>query len=112
MGRFNAIDAFLSKMTLKKLGLSPLNVAEVFIEHKQYDQAVKYLKQIQEFEYFDYKVEMLKSIEKYSDALEVILSEKNNYHMAEMVKEILDKRPDLRKKAQELNEKYKAGLSL
>ena len=37
-------------------------------------------------DYFDYKVEMLKYIEKYSDALEVLISDKDCENKAMLVK--------------------------
>ena len=53
-------------------------------------------------DYFDYKVEMLKYIEKYSDALEVIISDKDCENKAMLVNDILNRSPDLRKKVDEL----------
>ena len=46
-------------------------------------------------DYFDYKVEMLKYIEKYSDALEVIISDKDCENKAMLVNDILNRSPDL-----------------
>ena len=67
----------INKNKLKKLGLTPLNVAEIYMEYNNYDKAVEYVRQIFDNDYFDYKVDMLQYMEKYEDALEVIISDKN-----------------------------------
>ena len=59
------------------MGLSPLLVAELFMEYKEYDKAVEYIKQIKEGQFFNYKIDMLKHMEKYVDALEAIISDKD-----------------------------------
>ena len=105
-GKFNLIEETIAKYSLKKMGLSPLNIAELFFEFKEYDKAVEYIKQIKESQYYDYKIEMLKFMEKYSDALEVIISDSESDKMAFMINDILKKRPDLKKKAEELFRKY------
>lgn len=48
---------------LKKNNLSPVNFAELFIDLQQKDRAVDAIKKINDVDYFDYKVEMLKYIE-------------------------------------------------
>ena len=106
--KFNQIEEIIKKFTLKKLGLSPLNIAEIYFEFKEYDKAVEYIKQIREPQYYHYKIEMLKYMEKYVDALEVIISdsESDNDKIKFMLNDILNKRPDLRKKVEELSRKY------
>ena len=105
-GKFNLIEETIKKFTLKKMGLSPLNIAEIYFEFKEYDKAVEYIKQIKESQYYHYKIEMLKHMEKYVDALEVIISDSESDKMIFMLNDILNKRPDLRKKAEELCRKY------
>ena len=106
LGKFNLIEENIKKFTLKKMGLSPINIAEIYFEFKEYDKAVEYIKQIKESQYYHYKIEMLKYMEKYVDALEVIISDSESDKMIFMLNDILNKRPDLRTKADELCRKY------
>ena len=105
-GKFSVIENMIKQYTLKKMGLSPINIAELFFEFKEYDRAVEYIKQIKDSQYYEYKIEMLKYMEKYVDALEVIISDRETEKMIFMVNDILNKRPDLRIKADELYRKY------
>ena len=105
-GKMALIDETIKKYSLKKMGLSPLIVAELFMEYKDYDKAVEYIKQIKEGQFFNYKIDMLKHMEKYVDALEAIISDKDYDKNIFMINEILNKRPDLKQKANELFNKY------
>ena len=105
-GQFNLIEDAIKKYTLKKMGLSPLNVAEIYFEAKEYDKAVEYIKQIKDGQFYHYKIELLKYMDKYVDALEVIISDRESDKMAFMLNDILNKKPDLRPKAEELFRKY------
>ena len=105
-GKMALIDETIKKYTLKKMGLSPLLVAELFMEYKEYDKAVEYIKQIKEGQFFNYKIDMLKHMEKNVDALEAIISDKDYDKNIFMINEILNKRPDLKQKANELFNKY------
>ena len=111
-GQFDEIENLINRLTLKKLGLTPLNIAEIYMEYNRYDKAVEYIKQIFDNEYFDYKVDMLQYMEKYEDALEVIISDKNKdpEKMKQLTDEILTKRPDLKKKVEDLCLQYKVNL--
>ena len=73
---------------------------------------MEYIKQITDADYFDYKVDMLKYMEKYEDALEVIISDKNKdtERMKTLVESIEKKRPDLKKKVEDLCLQYKVNL--
>ena len=88
------------------MGLTPILVAELYMEYKEYDKSVEYIKQIREGQFLHYKIEMLKYMEKYSDALEVIISDKDYDKNIFMLNDILNKRPDLKQKANELFIKY------
>ena len=105
-GKMNLIEETIKKFTLKKMGLSPLLVAELYMEYKEYDKAVEYIKQIKDGQFFHYRIEMLKNMEKYADALEVIISDKDYDKNIFMLNDILNKRPDLKQKANELFVKY------
>jgi hypothetical protein len=111
-GKFDDIENLITKLTLKKLGLSPLNIAEIYLEYNKYDKAVEYIKQIVDADYFDYKIDMLQYMEKYDDALEAIISDKNKdaEKMKQLVDEIIIKRPDLKKRVEDLCLQYKVNL--
>lgn len=104
--KFNEIENIIKKYTLNKMGLTPIIIAELFFEFKQYDKAVEYIKQVKDSQYYDFKIEMLKHMEKYVDALEVIISDRDDDKKLFMVNDILNKKPDLRQKVEELYRKY------
>jgi hypothetical protein len=105
-GKINLIEETIKKYTLKKMGLSPIMVAELYMEYKEYDKAVEYIKEIKDGQFFHYKIEMLKYMEKYSDALECIISDKDCDRTDMLVNDILAKKPDLRTKADGLFAEY------
>ena len=111
-GKFEEIENIINKFTMKKLGVTAINMAEIYMEFNKYDKAVEYIKQINDVDYFDYKVDMMLFMEKYEDALEVIISDK--YKEPEKVKKLIDniekKRPDLKKKVEDLCLQYKVNL--
>ena len=91
-------------MFRKKANLTYLNFAEIFIELHEKERAADMIKRITEIDYFDYKIEMLKYIEKYADALDIVIKEKGieDDKKTMLIREILMKNPDLRTKANEL----------
>ena len=111
-GKFEEIENIINKFTMKKLGVTAINMAEIYMEFNKYDKAVEYIKQINDVDYFDYKIDMMLFMEKYEDALEVIISDK--YKEPEKVKKLIDniekKRPDLKKKVEDLCLQYKVNL--
>ena len=110
-GKIDMVTLMVKESSLKKLNLTPLNLAELYFDYKKYDLAAEYIKQINNSDYFDYKVDMLLCMEKYSDALEVIISSKNIDRIPEMVNDILKKNPDLNNYVKELCTKYKVNLN-
>ena len=86
-------------------------MAEFYFEFKNYKLATKYTKLITQNEYFEYKIEMLKYMEKYEDALEITISSKDMDKIPDIVNDILMKKPDLKNKVKELCTKYKVNLS-
>ena len=111
-GKFDEIENIINKFTLKKLGLSAINMAEIYMEYNKYDKAVEYIKQINDADYFDYKIDMMLFMEKYEDALEVIISDKYKEpdKIKKLVENIQKKRPDLKKKVEDLCLQYKVNL--
>ena len=104
------IDEILEKTPIKKLGLTPLNMAEIYYDYKIYDKATEYLLQVKEACYLFYVVDLLKSMGDYKNALEIIISNKD-YEMKEgQINEILKKDPNLKEYVEELLTKYKVSL--
>ena len=110
-GKILMVDKMIKESSLKKLNLTPLNMAELYFDYNQYDLAVEYIRQINNADYFDYKVEMLLYMEKYEDAIDIIISSKNMDRMPELINEVLMKKPSLKEKVKELCTKYKVNLS-
>ncbi|MCQ2818443.1 MAG: hypothetical protein MJ252_14340 [archaeon] len=112
MNQFEAIDTMFNKGDFKKFDLTHLNFAEIYIEYGRKDKAAEVLKKITDSDYFDYKVEQLKIMERFEDALEAIISDKNcdKEIKAQLVDEILSTHGDLKKKADEFCNKYKVQL--
>ena len=108
--REDAIEKQLQKTPIKKLGLTPLNMAEIYYDYKKYPKATEYLKQVKEKESLNYVVDLLKAMEKYYEALEVIISNKDNENMQLMVNDILKKKPHLKKDAEKLCDTYRVSL--
>ena len=107
------IDEILEKTPIKKLGLTPLNMAEIYYDYKIYDKASEYLLQVKESNYLFYVVDLLKNIgdyKYYKIALEIIISNKD-YEMKEgQINEILKKEPKLKEYVDELCLKYKINI--
>ena len=110
-GKIVLIEDIIKNSSLKKLSITPINMADFYFEFKNYDLATKYVKLITHQEYFDYKIEMLKYMEKYEDLLEVAISSKNLEKIPDIINDVLRKKPDLKNKVDELCKNYKINLS-
>lgn len=77
------------------------------MDYKLTDLAIENLKKINNEELFDYKISMLKYMEKNLEALEAIISNKSFDKKREYIEDILSKEPDLKYKVDELCVKYK-----
>lgn len=110
-GKIDMVDNLIKESSLKRLNLTPLNLAELYFDYKKYDLAVEYIKQINNYEYFDYKVDMLIYMEKYEVALETIISSKNMDKIPGFVNEILIKKPNLQDLVKKLCSNYKVNLN-
>ena len=114
-GEMNAvagIDALLKKVNNnpKKLSLTYLNLGEIYFKFNNYDRSAENIKLIADSCYLDYKIEMLKLMDKYDIALEVIIADKNATNKRNMINDILSRKPNLRQKSEELIIKYKVNL--
>ena len=105
-----AIESQLEKTSLRKLGLTPLNMGEIYYDYKNYDKAAEYLIQVKERENFPYIIELLRNMNKNEEALEIIISDKEMEQKEILVREIIKKDPNLRNVLNELCVKYKVSL--
>ena len=110
-GKIVLIEDIIKNSSLKKLSITPINMADFYFEFKNYDLATKYVKLITHQEYFDYKIEMLKYMEKYEDLLEVAISSKNLDKIPDIINDVLKRKPELQDKVDELCKNYKINLS-
>ena len=104
------VDEILERTPLKKLGLTPLNMAEIYYDYKIYDRASEYLMQVKEVNYLFYVVDLLKNMGENKKALEIVISNKD-FEMKEIqINEILKKDPTLKEYVDELCVKYKVNI--
>ena len=108
--RPDAIENQLQKTPLKKLGLTPINLAEVFYDYKYYDKAAYWLIQVKDPNYYPYVVDMFKHMKKYKEWLEFVIASKNNDNKVDMVNEVLAVSPGLERFVEEYCNKYKVSL--
>ena len=110
--RFIEMDLLAKKYNnnLKKLGLTNLNVAEIFFKFKRYDKAIEYLKNITEPAYLNHKINLLEYTENYELELEMIFADKKITNLGDLVNMILAKKPNLKNKVDELCERYKIKM--
>jgi tetratricopeptide (TPR) repeat protein len=104
------IDTILEKTPLKKLGLTPLNMGEIYYDYKFYNKATEYLIQVKESGNNNYVVTMLKNMGKNKEALDVIFSDKDNDNLPLLVNDILKVEPNLKGYVDELCSKNKISL--
>lgn len=111
MKNSNEIDSQLEKTSLKKLGLTPMNMGEIYFDYKMYDKATEFLMQVKDPQYSEYIIDLLKNMNKNSEALEVIISFKEIEQKERYINEIIQRDPDLKNYVNELCVKYKVNLS-
>ena len=71
---FNLI--YLTGIVKAKLDITPLIVAKILFNVKNYDKAIKYIKDVTELNDFDEKIKLLKKMSKYEEAIEIIMKDK------------------------------------
>ena len=102
--KYKEIDSVLKKNNnnLKKLNLTNLNLSEIFFKYDEYKRCEDNIKLINDTFYLGYKVDMLKVMDKYETALEIVISDKNNINQENLLNDILNRKPELKEKADEL----------
>ena len=110
MKKPEAIDSQIEKNSLKKLGLTPMNIGEIYYDYKMYDKATEYLMQVKDSGYSLYIIDLLKSMNKYKEALEVVFWDKTIEQKERLINEIIQKDPNLKNDVNELCVQYKVNL--
>ena len=106
------LNILSSNGTTVSEAITILNAVEIFYKFKGYNEAATYIKYLTDPFYFEYKIDMLRFMDKPEIALEVIISDKNVENLTDFVKEIIAKKPKLLRKAKELADKNKVILNL
>ena len=106
-----AIEAQLQKTSLKKLGINPVNLAEIFYEYKYYDQAAYWLIQEKNISYYNYIVDLFRNMKKYKEWLEYVVSNKNISDKTNSINEVLSVSPGTERYLEELCNKYKVNIN-
>ena len=104
--KFEKIDEIVKKTGYKKLDISPLGVAKILFNVKNYEGAVKYIKEVTESNEFEEKINLLKKMGKHKEALEIVMLDKKADKQI-YIEGILKERPDLNKYVQELQNRPK-----
>ena len=108
--KYNEME-YLIKKNIKKLGLTYLNLSEIYYNFKIYDKATDYIKLITDPRYITYKIQMLEYINNYEAEIEVIITDKNIDNMNTLINNIIKKKPELKEKVEELCNKYKVKFN-
>ena len=110
MKRPDLIEAQLQKTSLKKLGLNPIHLAEIYYDYKQYDKAAQFLIQVKDPSYFSFVTDLFKNMKKYKEWLEFVISNKNIEDKLNQVNHILAQSPGNQRFVDEFCAKYKVIL--
>ena len=105
------IDEYIQKIGIKKLCISPIQVAKILADYNYFDKAAEYAKLETDLEYYLDVFELLVRIDKLLDAVEVVLkNKKNDDGFMNRINDIRKKRPDLRNDIDDLCEKYRVSF--
>ena len=94
-GKFEKIDNEINNSSYKKLDITPLIVAKILFNVKNYEKATKYIKDVTELNDFDEKIKLLKKMNKYEDAVDIIMKERK-IEKDEYLNGILREKPELK----------------
>lgn len=106
----NAIKLFGAN--IKNQFANYLAFAEVCYDNKLYDEATAFLKKVSGEDYFDYKYLLLKNMEKYYEACEFVISDKECDRKEMYINELIVKDNNLKGRVFDLCSKYKVNLNL
>ena len=108
--RPDAIDNQLQKTSLKKLGITHIQLAEIYYDYKYYDKCAETLIQVRDPSYYSYVEELFKSMKKQKEFLEFVIACKDYDDKFNVINDILSKNPGLQRFADEYCAKYKVVL--
>ena len=103
--KFTEIDAEINKKGYKKLDISPLIVAKIMFNTKNYESAFKYIKEVKDPNEFEEKINLLSKMGRHKEALEIIVEDKKIDDPQKYVDLILREKPELVKYLNELQSK-------
>ena len=93
--KFAEIDQIIENTKYKNLDITPLEVAKIFFNTKNYDQAVNYIKKVTDQNDFEEKINLLKKMQKHKEALEIVMADKKADKQF-FIEGILREKPELR----------------
>jgi len=93
--KFAEIDEIIENTKYKNLDITPLEVAKIFFNTKNYDQAVNYIKKVTDQNDFEEKINLLKKMQKHKEALEIVMADKKADKQF-FIEGILREKPELR----------------
>ena len=93
--RFDKIDNEINNSSYKKLDITPLIVAKILFDVKNYEKATKFIKEVTDSNDFDEKISLLKKMNKYEDAIEIIMKDRK-VEKEEYLNAIIREKPELR----------------
>lgn len=93
--RIEKIENDISKIGYKKLDITPLIVAKIFYNIKDFERATKYIQDVTDINDFDEKIKLLKKMNKYEVAIDIIMKEKK-IEKEEYLNGIIKEKPELR----------------
>ena len=108
--RPDAIDNQLQKTSLKKLGITHIQLAEIYYDYKYYDKCAETLIQVRDPSYYSYVEELFKSMKKQKEFLEFVIACKDYDDKFNVINDILSKNPGLQRFADEYCAKYNVVL--
>jgi hypothetical protein len=104
------VITLLEKVPLKKMGVTHLQLGEIYYEYKYYDRAAESLVLEKDHYYLSYILDLLKEMNKNKEALEVVIKSKNEINKPAIINDILKREPRHKKFVDELCAKYKVNL--
>lgn len=107
--KYKEMDNLINK-NVKKLGLTYLNLSEIYYNLNTYNKATEYIKLITDPRYINYKIQMLEYMNNYEAEIEVILTDKNIDNKNDLINNIIKKNPELKGKVEILCNKYQVKI--
>lgn len=104
------VIALLEKIPIKKMGVTHLQLGEIYYEYKYYDKAAENLVLEKDHYYLSYMLDLLKEMNKNKEALEIVIKSKNEINKPAIINDILKREPRHKNFVDDLCAKYKVNL--